>query len=151
VDPAGNIMFMNPAAEHLTETSAAHAIGRPAREVVRLLEPGGGRPIESPLEQALRDDRTTSLDATIVTGSNTRRLISDRTSPVSDDGELLGAVMVCRDITDQKRMQRQLELADRLASLGTIAAGVAHEINNPLAVVIANSDYVRSELDEIVA
>src|SRR5262249_42934853 len=43
----------------------------------------------------------------------------------------------------------QLEVADRLASLGTMAAGVAHQINNPLAVVIANAEYLRGELDEI--
>jgi signal transduction histidine kinase/CheY-like chemotaxis protein len=97
----------------------------------------------------LRDNRTASLDTTMVTASNVRRLISDSTSPVSDDGEPLGAVMVFRDLTDQQHMQRQLEIADRLASLGTMAAGVAHEINNPLAVVVANSDYIRSELDEI--
>jgi two-component system NtrC family sensor kinase len=40
--------------------------------------------------------------------------------------------MVFRDVTEQKRLQKQLEVADRLASLGTMAAGVAHEINNPL-------------------
>jgi signal transduction histidine kinase len=64
-------------------------------------------------------------------------------------------VMVVEDelvsARDEKSMQRQLEVADRLASLGMMAAGVAHEINNPLAVVIANADYIRGELDEIIA
>jgi two-component system cell cycle sensor histidine kinase/response regulator CckA len=59
---------------------------------------------------------------------------------------LLGAVMVFRDVTEQKRMQRQLEIADRLASLGTMAAGVAHEIDNPLCVVVANAGLVLEEL-----
>jgi PAS domain S-box-containing protein len=150
VDLAGNITFMNSAAERLTETAAAQVLGQPARDVLHLFEPGGSTRVESPLDQALRENRTASLDATMVTRNNVRRLISDSTSPVRDDRGPLGAVMVFRDLTDQQHMQHQLEIADRLASLGTMAAGVAHEINNPLAVVIANSDYIRSELDEIL-
>ena len=47
----------------------------------------------------------------------------------------------------QERMQRQLILSDRLASVGMLAAGVAHEINNPLSYVIANLDLLAEELD----
>ena len=46
----------------------------------------------------------------------------------------------------EHRMQRRLELAERLASLGTVAAGVAHEVNNPLSFVISNIDFALSEL-----
>jgi len=46
----------------------------------------------------------------------------------------------------EHRMQRRLELAERLASLGTVAAGVAHEVNNPLSFVISNIDFALAEL-----
>jgi len=49
-------------------------------------------------------------------------------------------------VTERKRIQARLFLADRMASVGTLAAGVAHEINNPLAFVVANLDYVRESL-----
>ena len=55
--------------------------------------------------------------------------------------------MVFRDITEEKLAQKQLELADRLSSLGTMAAGVAHELNNPLAVVMANANLALEELE----
>jgi signal transduction histidine kinase len=47
---------------------------------------------------------------------------------------------------ERNSMQEQLVLSDRLASVGTLAAGVAHEINNPLAAVTANLDYISGEL-----
>jgi PAS domain S-box-containing protein len=49
----------------------------------------------------------------------------------------------------QERMQRQLILSDRLASVGMLAAGVAHEINNPLAYVAANLDLLLEEMNEV--
>jgi two-component system, cell cycle sensor histidine kinase and response regulator CckA len=50
----------------------------------------------------------------------------------------------------QERMQRQLILSDRLASVGMLAAGVAHEINNPLAYVVANLDLLQEEIGEAI-
>jgi nitrogen-specific signal transduction histidine kinase/CheY-like chemotaxis protein len=56
---------------------------------------------------------------------------------------------VHRDISDRKRMQAQLLLTDRLASVGTLAAGVAHEINNPLAYIGANLSWIRRRLEAL--
>ncbi|WP_437898292.1 ATP-binding protein [Sorangium sp. So ce124] len=56
---------------------------------------------------------------------------------------MLGAVS---DVTERRQMETRLQLADRMASLGTLAAGVAHEINNPLAYMVANVDFARKEL-----
>ena len=50
------------------------------------------------------------------------------------------------DVTERKQLQARLQLADRMASVGTLAAGVAHEINNPLAYVTANLGYAHAEL-----
>jgi PAS domain S-box-containing protein len=61
-----------------------------------------------------------------------------RIGPVHRDGETIGVVLMSRDITDKKRTETQLLLSDRMASVGSLAAGVAHEINNPLAAVMAN-------------
>jgi signal transduction histidine kinase len=56
------------------------------------------------------------------------------------DGRVTGVVGVNRDITEGKRMQAQLATADRMASVGVLAAGVGHEINSPLAALVANID-----------
>jgi PAS domain S-box-containing protein len=56
------------------------------------------------------------------------------------------ACAVARDISDRKRMQESLVLTNRLASLGTLAAAVAHEVNNPLAYMMINLDQVARRL-----
>ncbi|MCH8295791.1 PAS domain-containing protein [Candidatus Poribacteria bacterium] len=53
-----------------------------------------------------------------------------------DDGNYLGTVLVCRDVTERKRMEQQMIFSEKMASIGELAAGVAHEINNPLDGVL---------------
>ena len=147
VDLAGKITFMNPAAESLVAMTIEEAQGRSAHEVLRLLDTEARLQQDTPLDRALRERRAIEVpEALLETKGDFQRIIADSAAPVVDNGEVLGAVMVFRDVTEQKRLQKQLELADRLASLGTMAAGVAHEINNPLFVVFANAGLVLEEL-----
>jgi PAS domain S-box-containing protein len=55
-------------------------------------------------------------------------------------------VVSARDLTDRKQMQSRLVLSDRLVAMGTLAAGVAHEINQPLTFVISNLSFLAHEL-----
>ncbi len=61
-------------------------------------------------------------------------------------GRFLHSVGVVEDVTQKKAIEAQLAFADRIASLGTLAAGVAHEINNPLAFILSNVEYAAAEL-----
>jgi PAS domain S-box-containing protein len=61
---------------------------------------------------------------------------------VDGEGRQVGHLAVVRDVTERKKLQSELMVSDRMASVGTLAAGVAHEINNPLAAVIANLDFM---------
>jgi PAS domain S-box-containing protein len=58
-------------------------------------------------------------------------------------------VWVGSDVTERRRLEAQLMLADRMAAMGTLAAGVAHEINNPLSYVMANLDLVAHDLPAV--
>jgi two-component system, NtrC family, sensor kinase len=64
------------------------------------------------------------------------------------EGRIGGVVVVIHDDRDLRAARAQLQMTDRLAAMGTIAAGVAHEINNPLAFVISNLDFVMEALGD---
>lgn len=151
VDLAGTVTFMNPAAEGLTGVSAGAGIGRPARDVMRLLPRAAVRD-ESPLEPALTEQRPAPLgDVAIESSGIARTITSDGATPLLEDGVLRGAVMVFRDVTEERRVQAQLELSDRFSSLATMAAGVAHEVNNALTVVVPNALLIANELENLSA
>ncbi len=63
------------------------------------------------------------------------------TSPILDEkGKVVACVHVARDISERVKMEEQLIITDRLASIGELASGIAHELNNPLTSVIGFSD-----------
>jgi PAS domain S-box-containing protein len=64
-------------------------------------------------------------------------------------GDPKGILVIDADITGKKALETQLLVSDRMASVGTLAAGVAHEINNPLAAVMANLDYIADSLSRM--
>ncbi len=65
-------------------------------------------------------------------------------------GELGGLVGISRDVTEQKKMLAKLREQDRMATLGMLSAGVAHEINNPMAYVIGNVGYAAKQVDALL-
>jgi signal transduction histidine kinase len=72
--------------------------------------------------------------------SHLGRYLLESTSPLlNEKGEVIGTVHITRDITEQKQQNERLTMADRLASVGELAAGTAHELNNPLTSVIGFS------------
>jgi PAS domain S-box-containing protein len=118
-----------------------------------------GQPIESIIHP---DDRASTIEriAEVIAGAKLplveRRLLRRDGSPVdvqlSEQSVLfdgrVAVVTVARDVSEQKKTQNQLLVSERMASVGMLAAGVAHEINNPLASVLANLDFALAELKE---
>jgi PAS domain S-box-containing protein len=73
--------------------------------------------------------------------------VEERWTLVRDaSGHPKSILTINTDVTEKKRLESQLMVSDRMASVGTLAAGVAHEINNPLAAVIANLEYIAESL-----
>jgi two-component system NtrC family sensor kinase len=71
-----------------------------------------------------------------------RRITVDISRAVvrSRDGEIIGSTAIIRDVTEQMKWEQRIYHTEKLASIGNLAAGVAHEINNPLAIILGFSD-----------
>jgi two-component system NtrC family sensor kinase len=68
-------------------------------------------------------------------------------SPLSDErGNIEGVVLSGRDVTDIKRLEEQLIQAEKLAAMGQMLAGVAHELNNPLTAILGVTELLRERL-----
>lgn len=95
----------------------------------------------SKLDAALREGGTQTLHTPLHLGASTHHL-EIRVTP-SGPAELL---VLVRDVTREHIAEEEMRRAGRMVALGTLASGVSHEVNNPLAYVVANVDFVRSEL-----
>lgn len=76
------------------------------------------------------------------------RIFEVFSGPMPCDGPTAGRAWFFRDVTERKRMESRLAVADRMASLGTLVAGVAHEVNNPLAYLMASLQFLQSALPD---
>ncbi len=158
VDAGGAVRSLNAQAELLTGVAHAAAEGRPAEEVFGFVDERSLRPLPHPARVALDECRASELPphaalrppAELPTPARLRP-VEGASWPIVDGGERLGAVLVFRDVGGRRELERQVEHSDRLASLGMLAAGVAHEINNPLTFVAGNASYVRRALAEALA
>jgi signal transduction histidine kinase/CheY-like chemotaxis protein len=102
--------------------------------------------IATAVTEALDTGRVTKVATEVRTGDRVRKL-EIRVARTSDTA----CLAIVRDVTQEREMEARLRVADRLVSLGTLASGVAHEINNPLSYVVANVDFVVEGLKSLDA
>jgi len=142
LDLDGTIRLMNrPLFEHpSTGTIGSNIFNYPAGDHAIALRKA--------LAQIEVTGESQGFEASVFRPDGSQVWYSTRLGPVKENGKVTGAVLVSRDVSDKKQTEMHLMLSDRMASVGTLAAGVAHEINNPLASVIANLDMA---LQDIVA
>jgi signal transduction histidine kinase len=69
------------------------------------------------------------------------------TYPMLEDGEVIGAIEISRDITKDINTQKTMMQQEKLASVGRLSAGVAHEINNPLTTILTTAMLIQEDLD----
>ncbi len=132
----GTIETWNAGAERLFGLSAAETIGRSMR---RLGPADKIAEVESVYARVRAGNGVGTLDTVRLHRDGRLIDVSLTASPIPDEtGKVIGISAIVRDIGERRALERQMIVTSRMASLGTLAAGVAHEINNPLAYVVAN-------------
>jgi two-component system sensor histidine kinase AtoS len=145
VDLDGRIVTLNPAAELLTGYFVGEAAGRYCTEVFAQTSELGEILMETLTSRA----PILNVSLTLRRRTGTALPIELSTAPLKgSDGKDLGAVGIFRDLTAVRRLEGQLQRSDRLAAVGTLAAGLAHEIKTPLTSVLTFSRHVARRFDD---
>ncbi|HEY4306447.1 MAG TPA: ATP-binding protein [Gemmatimonadaceae bacterium] len=129
----GLMAGVNRSLERSSGKSRAELIGAPFPS---LLDPRDQQVAANAIEESLVGlRRRVELRYSSVEGDP--RLCSLTLTPLVEGGEVTGALGIVRDVTDERRMTEQLMQQEKLAAIGQLVSGVAHELNNPLASVMA--------------
>jgi len=148
LDLQGNVVDWNTSAERLFGYSKGEVLGRPWSDVLKLSEHN----LQATVLAALKRYGRWSREVVALRKDGSETFCEVTVVPLRDaEGRHIATIAVHRDIGERRAMQAQLLVASRLASVGTLAAGVAHEINNPLAFVNANVLYLADELERFRA
>ncbi len=133
LDSDGNILFANPACEEMLGKEATRPGARST-----IWDDDRGVPISASF--ALRKRWTGEVD---YIGPKGRQVQAVAATPVFHDDRLERVVVIRLDLTDLRAAESMAAHSERLASLGTLAAGLAHEINNPLTYVLMNLESIQ--------
>jgi len=137
-----NVRFMNEVAEELTGWKTAEAETRGVDEVFAIIDETSRKKLPLPTNQPDQSAQSLGKTTLLLRRDGTSLPIDGSASPVTDAAErIAGSVLVFRDASERRLSQSSALVTDRMASMGLLAAGVAHEVNNPLASVLANAEF----------
>lgn len=141
IDINGAITMLNPAAEKMTGYQLKQVLGKPYSTLL------DDKEFNSPLLDTLYngiDHNSVEVDFPV---SGQVIKISSSTSHLKDhQGNIIGALVIFKDITEQKEIEKLIQQTERLVSLGELMAGVAHEIRNPLAAIRGFVQYLQNNI-----
>jgi len=145
------ITGMNPVAEALTGWPKREAAGRGLEEVFVTVNARTRELVENPVDRVLRDGKVAGLagHTVLLTRDGQERQIADSGAPIRNDaGEILGVVLVFRDVTEECELQDRLRQSQKMETIGQLAGGIAHDFNNLLVPLIGYAELLQDDLHE---
>ena len=147
-DTSGAIVEFNREAESLLEYSKSEVVGRDvlmlydnSRQRTEMMRSAGASSGGDVWEVRNREVRFRSKSGKVF------HVILTLSTMVNEEGRIIGTVGVGKDISEQKMLRFKLMQSEKLAGIGTLATGIAHEINNPLAGILGMAEAIRDEDD----
>jgi PAS domain S-box-containing protein len=145
LDMEGRVTIFNRAAEAMTGIARSEALGKPFSTLL-----AGQERLSEPIRRTLEDGEVSiNLEVPLSDGNGREASLSLSTSMLKDsEGRVIGAVASFNDISQVKKLEEDIKRADRLSAAGEMAAGLAHEIRNPLSGLRGSAQLLISELGE---
>jgi len=140
-DKDSKILLMNHMAEIITGWRQEEALNLEVTQVFKVKNERTGLWFDDPVQITIRKEKISDMtnDSVLLTREGSERIILNNCSPIYDsDQQIIGAVLVFHDITEKRKMEQEIQKAQKLESLGILAAGIAHDFNNLLAIIMGN-------------
>jgi two-component system NtrC family sensor kinase len=149
VSREGKIATINQAFERLTGYDRQEVLGINFTSLIPEADRMQTRTLSAWLK-AIRGERVSNLELRIphADGKTTAHIVFNIASLKSSVGEPEWAILVGQDLTEIKALENQIIHSEKLATLGQVAAGVAHELNNPLTSITVYASYLKKKLNE---
>ncbi len=155
LDLDGNCTFANPAcAKLLGFDSVDDLLGKHMHNLVHHTRPNGEPyPVEEcRIYQAFREHKGTHVDDEVMFCADGKPFPAEYWSyPVEREGELVGCVLTFVDISERRRVEEEMRQTEKMAALGKLSAGLAHELNNPAAAAQRASGQLVEALEELLS
>jgi PAS domain S-box-containing protein len=146
MDPQGQIMTWNRAAERASGLRAEQVKGR---SLLSLCTAAHQPAMAEMLHGLARGQGVQNTEVNLMTADGQEIPIAWSCSTMRDDtGQVIGIVAVGRDLTERRRLEVQLIQSAKIASLGVLAGGIAHEIRNPLGIISASAQLLLEHSDD---
>ncbi len=149
-DISGNVVLLNKVAENLTGWTNEEAVGRPLEEVFYLINEQTREICENPVIKVITSGQIVAManHTVLVAKDGIERNIADSGAPILDArSNIIGAVLVFRDVTEKIKTDKELLKVKKLESIGVLAGGIAHDFNNILTAILGNINLVLFEED----
>jgi PAS domain S-box-containing protein len=152
-DTLGKVSSINRVAEEITGWRQMEVEGKPLASIFQILiNEKMSKTCENPLEKVLKSEKEGGITGhnVLIARDGTRKIISANAAPIRDKKHnIVGYVIIFRDITKQKKVEAQLALSQKLQSIGQLAAGIAHEINTPMQYIGDNVRFLQDAFKDI--
>jgi len=140
-DISGKIVLLNRVAEELTGWRTEEAAGHPLEEVFHIINKQTGKVCENPAANVVSSGKVVgpAEHTVLLTRDGSKRKVADSGAPILDaESNIIGVVLVFRDVTEQLKTEQELMKVKKLESIGILAGGIAHDFNNILAAILGN-------------
>jgi PAS domain S-box-containing protein len=135
-----HVLLFNRAVSRLTGLGGEDALGA---DLLALLPVGERERARGVLQRSIDGEAVTGFETRLAIRGGGEALVTFHTAPiVGHGGEVEGVIAIGQDLTALKAMERRAEHFQRLAAVGQLAAGIVHELNNPLVAVVTYSDHL---------